>query len=154
LSKQGFECIDAHNMMDEQRRITKKQLFISLLICSNFLLAGGIKNHQQVQEATALFEIWLEAQRYYHQLPGLTMAVVHDQETIWSGGYGYVNSYKQIIYDLATPCFTATNTIHENGIDPSRVKFSEFEGGHMMYNHQPSFDKFLNEVRDFVMPKE
>jgi hypothetical protein len=84
-------------MMDEQRRITKKQLFISLLICSNFLLAGGIKNHQQVQEATALFEIWLEAQRDYHQLPGLTMAVVHDQETIWSGGYGYVNSYKQTI---------------------------------------------------------
>jgi len=84
LSKHGFECIDAHNMMDEQRRITKKQLFISLLICSNFLLAGGIKNHQ-------------EAQRDYHQLPGLTMAVVHDQETIWSGGYGYVNSYKQTI---------------------------------------------------------
>ena len=54
------------------------------------------------------------------------------------------------IYDLATPCFTMTNTIHENGIDISRVKFTEFEGGHMMYNHQPSFDKFLNEVRDFV----
>ena len=58
------------------------------------------------------------------------------------------------IYDLATPCFTATNTMHENGIDPSRVKFTEFEGGHMMYNHQPSFDKFLNEVRDFVKDKE
>ena len=55
------------------------------------------------------------------------------------------------IYDLATPCFTASNTIYENGIDPTRVKFSEFEGGHMMYNHQPSFDKFLNEVRDFVI---
>ena len=46
-----------------------------------------------------------------------------------------------------------TNTIHENGIDISRVKFTEFEGGHMMYNHQPSFDKFLNEVRDFVKVK-
>ena len=57
------------------------------------------------------------------------------------------------IYDLATPCFTASNTLYENGIDPTRVKFSEFEGGHMMYNHQPSFDKFLNELRDFVMTK-
>ena len=54
------------------------------------------------------------------------------------------------IYDLATPCYTSTNFIHDNGIDPSRVRFSEFEGGHMMYNHQPSFDKFLNEVRNFV----
>jgi len=76
--------------------LIKKQLFISLLICSNILFAGEIKNHRQVQEATALFEIWLEAQRDYHQLPGLTMAVVHDQEIIWSGGYGYANPYKQI----------------------------------------------------------
>jgi len=54
------------------------------------------------------------------------------------------------IYDLATPCFTATNTIHENGIDVDRVKFIELEGGHMMYNHQPSFDIFLTELREFV----
>ena len=59
--------------------LIKKQLFISLLMCSNILFAGEIKNHRQVQEAIALFEIWLEAQRDYHQLPGLTMGVVHDQ---------------------------------------------------------------------------
>jgi hypothetical protein len=57
------------------------------------------------------------------------------------------------IYDLATPCFTAMNTIYENGIDASRVKFSEFEKGHMMYNHQPSFDKFLKKLRNFVAKK-
>ena len=84
--------------------LIKKQLFISLLMCSNILFAGEIKNHRQVQEAIALFEIWLEAQRDYHQLPGLTMGVVHDQETIWSGGYGYANPYKQIS--------SSNNTIH------------------------------------------
>ena len=77
-------------------RLIKKRLFISLLLCSNFLLPGEIKNHYQVKEAIALFEIWLEAQRDYYQLPGLTMAVVYDQETIWSGGYGYANPFKQI----------------------------------------------------------
>ncbi len=54
------------------------------------------------------------------------------------------------IYDLATPCFTVTNTIHENEIDVARVKFTEFEGGHMMYNHEPSFDTFLMELHDFI----
>ena len=54
------------------------------------------------------------------------------------------------IYDLATPCFTVTNTIHENEIDVAKVKFTEFEGGHMMYNHEPSFDTFLMELHDFI----
>ena len=31
-----------------------------------------------------------------------------------------------------------------------RVIFSEFEAGHMMYNHQPSFDRFLKEVNNFL----
>ncbi|MBF88804.1 MAG: peptidase S10 [Candidatus Marinimicrobia bacterium] len=54
------------------------------------------------------------------------------------------------IYDLATPCFTITNTIHENSIDIDRVKFTEFEGGHMMYNHEPSFETFLMELHEFI----
>ena len=36
-------------------RLIKKRLFISLLLCSNFLLPGEIKNHYQVKEAIALF---------------------------------------------------------------------------------------------------
>ena len=54
------------------------------------------------------------------------------------------------IYDLATPCFTAENFLYDNGVDMERVIFSEFEAGHMMYNHQPSFDRFLKEVNNFL----
>ena len=54
------------------------------------------------------------------------------------------------IYDLATPCFTSTAFINDNGIDANKIKFTEFEAGHMMYNHQPSFDQFLKETREFV----
>ena len=31
-----------------------------------------------------------------------------------------------------------------------RVIFTEFETEHMMYNHQPSFDKFIKEVTNFI----
>ena len=90
----------------------------------------------------------------------------HPQQ--WKGNdFGYVNTVPHIakaqrynkdfkvyvscgLYDLATPCFTAENFMNDNSVDMSRVIFSEFESGHMMYNHQPSFDKFLNEVTSFV----
>ena len=90
----------------------------------------------------------------------------HPQQ--WKGNdFGYVNTVPHIaraqrynkdfkvyvscgLYDLATPCFTAENFMNDNSVDMSRVIFSEFESGHMMYNHQPSFDKFLNEVTSFL----
>ena len=90
----------------------------------------------------------------------------HPQQ--WKGNdFGYVNTVPHIaraqrynkdfkvyvscgLYDLATPCFTAENFMNDNSVDMSRVIFSEFESGHMMYNHQHSFDKFLNEVTSFV----
>ncbi len=91
----------------------------------------------------------------------------HPQQ--WKGNdFGYVNTVPHIsraqrynkdfkvyvscgLYDLATPCFTAENFMNDNAVDMSRVVFSEFEAGHMMYNHQPSFERFLQEVRDFIV---
>ena len=86
----------------------------------------------------------------------------------WKGNdFGYVNTVPHIakaqkynkdfkvyvscgLYDLATPCFTAENFMYDNSVDMDRVIFSEFEAGHMMYNHQPSFNRFLKEVTDFI----
>ena len=93
----------------------------------------------------------------------------HPEE--WKGNdFGYVNTVPDIaraqrynkdfkvyvscgLYDLATPCFTAENFMYDNTVDMSRVVFSEFEAGHMMYNHQPSFDRFLKEIRSFIINK-
>jgi len=36
----------------------------------------------------ALAERWLEAQRAYDRVPGLSAAIVHDQELLWSGASG------------------------------------------------------------------
>jgi len=39
----------------------------------------------------ALVESWLEAQRAYDRVPGLSAAVVLDQELLWSGSSGYAD---------------------------------------------------------------
>jgi CubicO group peptidase (beta-lactamase class C family) len=39
-------------------------------------------------EALRLIDVWLEAQRDYDRLPGLSAAFVEDQEVVWAKGYG------------------------------------------------------------------
>jgi CubicO group peptidase (beta-lactamase class C family) len=42
-------------------------------------------------EAVALARVWLDAQRAYERIPGMSAAIVHDQEVLWSGGSGYAD---------------------------------------------------------------
>ena len=39
-------------------------------------------------EAIRVMDIWLEAQRAYDHLPGISVTLVRGQEVIWSRGYG------------------------------------------------------------------
>ncbi len=42
----------------------------------------------RVASALELVRLWLEAQRAYERIPGVSAAIVHDQEVLWSGGFG------------------------------------------------------------------
>jgi CubicO group peptidase (beta-lactamase class C family) len=42
----------------------------------------------RVVSALALARGWLEAQRAYARIPGISAAIVHRDETLWSGGFG------------------------------------------------------------------
>ena len=50
--------------------------------------ARGDKNYQ---EAYQLMDIWLATQQQFDKLPGLSLDIVEDQETAWSGAYGMAN---------------------------------------------------------------
>ena len=53
-------------------------------------------------------------------------------------------------YDLITPFFDAEYTFSRNGIPTDRVKLTYYEGGHMMYNHQPDFEQLAKDIREFM----
>ncbi|MBK8501839.1 MAG: beta-lactamase family protein [Saprospiraceae bacterium] len=40
-------------------------------------------------EAIRIMDIWLEAQRNYDNLPGISVALIKDQKMIWGNGYGF-----------------------------------------------------------------
>ena len=66
-------------------------LVVILLNASPSIRAQSVDKHQRVKQALNLLQLWLEAQRAYQQIPSVSVAVVHDQQVLWSGGFGYAD---------------------------------------------------------------
>lgn len=79
--------------------------YVLLLACF-FLLhnAYSQKSKKDYTEAFQLIEVWLEAQKDFDQLPGLTAIVVEDQEVLWSGAVGMANKEQNVKADENTIC--------------------------------------------------
>ncbi len=51
----------------------------------------NLASHPDVASNLALLEIWLQARMAYSGVPGVAVAVVHDQELIYSRGFGHAD---------------------------------------------------------------
>ena len=79
-------------------------------------MAPSLLDHHDVRSSFDLLAAWIEAQVAYRGWPGLSVAVVHDQEVIWSRGFGWADVERRIpataetLYRVAsiTKTFTAT----------------------------------------------
>lgn len=86
----------------------KRLIVISLCIILFWIGPGLIgetgRDDIDYSEAIRVMDIWLEAQREYDRLPGISVALVKDQEVIWSRGYG--------LADLDNKTGTTSTTIY------------------------------------------
>jgi CubicO group peptidase (beta-lactamase class C family) len=64
-------------------------LIVIVIFSSVPTAAQSVADHPRVKQALKLVEVWLDAQRAYQQIPGISAAVVHDQQLVWSGGFGF-----------------------------------------------------------------
>ena len=75
--------------------IILRTLIAALLLSSPALKGSStdkeIAKHPDVASNLALFEIWLQAQIAYRGLPGVSVAIVHDQELVYAKGFGYAD---------------------------------------------------------------
>ncbi len=53
-------------------------------------------------------------------------------------------------YDLVTPFFDAEYTLSRHGILKDRLHMYYYEGGHMMYTHQPDLEQLATDIRVFL----
>ncbi len=79
----------------------KKLALIIFLFFTSSIIHAQEKDYT---EAFELIEAWLEAQKDYENLPGLSAIVVEDQKVLWKGAFGYANA--------ADKTKSATNTLY------------------------------------------
>jgi len=71
------------------RRLVRIGSLALVLLFGGPLGAGAqVADDPGVQEALEVVRVWLEAQQAYEQIPGLSAAVAHDQELVWSTAQG------------------------------------------------------------------
>jgi carboxypeptidase C (cathepsin A) len=53
-------------------------------------------------------------------------------------------------HDLTTSYFATTYMLRHSGIDPDRMTIKDYDGGHMMYLHQPSLEALSEDIVRFI----
>lgn len=61
---------------------------VSIVLLCATALAQEPTQPPTLEQRLALARAWVAAQRAYEQIPGMSVAIVHGQELIWSGGSG------------------------------------------------------------------
>ena len=70
-----------------------------LLLCVTVSSAAGASDflsvHPSVADAITLLDLWIEEHVRYHQIPGVAIGIVFDQELVWAQGYGVTDLEQQ-----------------------------------------------------------
>ncbi len=69
------------------RTVTRALVALALLVPAA-ISAQSVSSDTAVIEAVNVARIWLDAQHDYEQIPSISVAIVHDQELVWSGSVG------------------------------------------------------------------
>jgi CubicO group peptidase (beta-lactamase class C family) len=79
-----------------KRTLISMPIFLLILILMSTSPAfSDEQTKPDFSEAIRLIDTWLEAQRDYDHLPGISVAIVTDQEILWSKGYGMADLEKE-----------------------------------------------------------
>ncbi len=64
----------------------------ALLLSFPALLPAAVGDNADVKGAIRLFEAWMNGQMVHRALPGVAVGVVHDQQLVWSKGFGFADT--------------------------------------------------------------
>ena len=68
-----------------------RRLTAVLLLALPLFAADTKDKPPTAAQAVELARLWLDAQRAYDDVPGVSAAIVHDQKVLWSGGSGHAD---------------------------------------------------------------
>jgi CubicO group peptidase (beta-lactamase class C family) len=79
--------------------------FLASFFVVTFFLATAPKAQDTAyREPIAVIDTWIEAQLAYENIPGLSVAIIKDQQLVWSKGYGYADVENKVPMKAETIC--------------------------------------------------
>ena len=85
-------------------------LVVVVLLCCVPLQGATLAEDSKVSTGIRLLEAWIKSDLLYKAKPGLSIAIVHDQELVWSRGFGYADIERKIPTTTQTAYRMASNT--------------------------------------------
>ena len=93
----------------------------------------------RVASALELARAWLEAERAYERIPGISVAIVHDQDLLWEGGFGQADvaegrpATADTLYSICSisKLFTSVAVMQQR--DAGRLRLDDPVGKHLSW---------------------
>jgi CubicO group peptidase (beta-lactamase class C family) len=120
-------------------------LLVLVLICISPAFTKE-KAKPDFSEAIRMIDTWLEAQRDYDNLPGISAAIVTDQEILWSKAYGMADLEKKVssspstIYSICSISKLFTSVAIMKLRDAGKLRLEDLVADHLpWFNLQQQF---------------
>jgi CubicO group peptidase (beta-lactamase class C family) len=118
--------------------------FTAFAFAAEPLSAKIVANDPRVQSALELARTWLEAQRAYDRIPGVSAEIVYDQEVLWSGGFGLADveakrpATAETIYSICSisKLFTSVAVLQQR--DEDKIHLEDSVGKYLPWFHLQS----------------
>ncbi len=121
------------------KRLVKLVVVIVLFAAASSASGQTVSQHPRVKQALNLLKVWLDAQRDYDQIPGLSAAVVHNQDLIWSGGFGFADvehktpATAQTLYSICSISKLFTSIAVMQLRDAGKLRLDDPVGRHLSW---------------------
>jgi len=120
-------------------RATVHLLTAFALLFPSFLSSQSSAPKPTREEALNAVQIWLDAQRDYDRLPGISAAIVHDQELIWSGAEGMADldderpATSRTLYSICSISKLFTSVAIMQLRDQGKLRLSDWVSEHLPF---------------------
>lgn len=78
--------------------------FVIFAVWLTVMNINAQENKKDYKDAFQLAKVWLDAQKDFDQLPGISVAIVEDQEILWTAGIGDSNKEDGVKMQPSTLC--------------------------------------------------
>ncbi|MFC2165957.1 serine hydrolase domain-containing protein, partial [Acidobacteriota bacterium] len=70
-------------------------LALTMVFVAGISYGENLADDSRIATALKMIDIWIDAEVDYKDIPGMSVAIVYDQNVIWSNGYGYAHVDKK-----------------------------------------------------------